>query len=68
MKHLHLDNPEIYKNLMTYPLFFEIHAETINHEQYEMIIVAKSKEQADRVGKIICNELGLRLVGIFEKE
>jgi hypothetical protein len=61
-----LDDPEEYKKNMSYPLFFEIHAQTDNYEMYEMRIVAKSEEQAENAGRILCDSLGLYFTGAFE--
>lgn len=65
---MRLDDPERYKQLMTYPLRFVIYAQLPNREQYEMRIVAKTEEQAEEAARRLCDFLGLEFSVCFEED
>lgn len=57
-----------YKEVMSYPLTFEVHARTDNYEEYVMSIVAKDDEQAAAAARQLCETLGLILMACVEAD
>lgn len=53
---------------MQYPYRFQIFAMTSNYEEYAMVIVAKTPEQAQEVAKKLCDDLGLILQSCHEED
>jgi hypothetical protein len=53
---------------MSYPFTFDVHCMTENYEEYQMQIVAKDYEQALKASEVLCKELGLTLLSIWEPD
>lgn len=51
-----------YRRSMRLPLTFDVYARTDNYEEYEMVIVASSNEQAMVAADALCKKLGLILM------
>ena len=57
-----ISNKDEYKRTMRLPLTFDVYARTDNYEEYEMVIVAASNEQAMVAADALCKKLGLILM------
>jgi hypothetical protein len=53
---------------MRLPLTFDVYARTDNYEEYEMVIVAASNEQAMVAADALCKKLGLILMACLIRD